>query len=156
MCYDPVKCVMIPTDRILLVVELSSPKLGPVTGQLMLCSHRNRLLPRSETDHPQKDRITRLTRLNHTGPLSGLTSVTRLPSKRTHRSRMIPGIWIDHSRRERMRPTSHARWCQTIPRLEISRPRPIPIAREKPNHTGSSLVRMWQPVNLRNACTGTS
>ena len=69
-----VKCVMILADRMLLVVGLSSPKFGPVTSPLVLRSHRNRLLPRLETDRPQKDRIacvTLLTRRSHNETLWG-------------------------------------------------------------------------------------
>ena len=137
-----VKCVMIPVGRMLLVVGLSSPEFGPVTSQLALCSHQNRLLPRLETDRPQYDWIagvTLLTRPSRTEPLSGLTSVTRLPAKRTHR--MIPGMRTAHSRPNptgwaSLRPTSRAHWHRMVPKLEINSSRPIPISQEKLNHTG--------------------
>ena len=44
MVWWKVKCVMVPAGRMLLVVGLSSPESGPVTGQLALCLLRNRLL----------------------------------------------------------------------------------------------------------------
>ena len=37
MVWWKVKCVVIPADRMLLVVGLSSPEFGPVTDQLALC-----------------------------------------------------------------------------------------------------------------------
>ena len=79
-----VKCVIVPAGRKL--VGLSSPESGPVTGQLALCLHQNRRLPRLEINH-----CCPISKLNHTGPSSVWDAATSLPLRCTHRNRMKLG-----------------------------------------------------------------
>ena len=89
-----VECVVVLSKWMSMMAGLSSPKLGLVTYQIVLCSRRNRILPELETDRSQwtefgagfGDQFPNVTHGPH----------RMIPKLETDRSRPILTSWESH------------------------------------------------------------